>query len=659
MPYDAGVAAAVCYELNNSVAGGRIEKIFQPAKEQIILQIYSKSERFNLCLDADANSPKVYITSQTAENPPSMSMFYSILRKYLMNAKINAVSLIGFDRIFEFKIDAFDEMGFQQPLYIYVECIRKQSNIILCREDAQSPIGCADTPFQKGAYEGNKKIISAIKTVDFSMSESRQILNGLIYIPPSSGDKINPLEIFGKPPSATLSLPPPFKRGLNEDFLTDLENAAVESPDIPVCDWLLSKYQGLSPLVTREIAFQASKSLKDTGISISDVDKQALSFYFNGLAEKIKHNDFTPTMLSDENGGLIDFSYTDIRQYGNKAISKTFDSMSELVDFYFYRKEYDNRIRQKSQDIFKVLTNASSRLNKKIKLLEKELQECKNKEKFRIYGDLITANIYRLEKGLEKYSLENFYYCDDLLPPSNSLTPPSQVCEGGLGAIIEIAVEKNLTPAQNAQKFYKKYNKLKSAEYHLTKQTEAAENDIVYVDSVFESLTRALSERELSEIRDELNESGLMKSLKPGKTGKANQKSKKPPKQLPISKPSEYKSTNGFRILCGKNNKQNDELTFKTAAKNDLWFHAQKIPGSHVILVCAAARSVQFTEPQDIDIEDAAKIAAAYSKGRNMPLVPVDYAYARYVKKPSGAKPGFVTYANFKTAIVKPGLDIL
>ena len=604
MPYDAGVAAAVCHELNGSINGGRIEKIFQPAKEQIVLQIYSKGERFNLCVDADANSPKVYITNQTAENPPSPHNFYSILRKYLINGKINSVSLIGFDRIFEFKIDAFDEMGFQKTLYLYAECIRKQSNIVLCRDDEP----------------GVKKIISALKTVDFSMSESRQVLNGLIYVPPSSGDKINPLDIK------------------HSDFLSDFEKAANECPDVPVRDWLLSKYQGLSPLITREIAFRSSK---DIDISTGAVDKQSFRFYFNELTENIKNNKFTPVMLSDDKGGLIDFSYIDIRQYGNKLVGKTFNSMSELIDFYFYKKDYDNRIRQKSQDIFKVLANASSRLNKKIKLLEKELQECGNKEKSRIYGDLITANIYRLNKGSDKYSVENFYDFDDSLPPSNGTS-------GTPSPTIDIPVDKNLTPAQNAQKFYKKYNKLKSAEEHLSNQIELAQNDINYVDSVFDSLTRALSERELAEIRDELTESGLIKVKVKDKN---NIKSKKPPKQLPVSKPSEYKSTNGFKILCGKNNKQNDYLTFKIASKNDLWFHAQKIPGSHVILACENTGRT----PQDIDIEDAAKIAAAYSKGKNMTLVPVDYAYARYVKKPNGSKPGFVIYTNFKTATVKPG----
>ncbi|MCL2096789.1 MAG: NFACT family protein [Oscillospiraceae bacterium] len=598
MPYDAGVAAAVCYELMSRVEAAdgraRIEKILQPAKEQIILRIYAKGESFNLCLDADANSPKVYITNQTAENPPSMSAFYSILRKYLINAKISGVSLIDFDRIFEFRLDASDEMGFSRTLWLYVECIRKQSNIILCGE--------------------SKKIIASLKTVDFSTSELRQVLNGFEYIKPLSGDKKNPLEISG------------------EEFLTELENDINSSPDISACDWLLSKYQGMSPLITREIAFIASKSLGDAFITIEKIDRNILRFYFFELINQIKNNKFTPVVLFDDTGEkLLDFSYINIRQYGNKSSGRNFESMSELIDFYFDKKDRDNRIKQKSLDIFKVLANASSRLNKKIKVLERELEECGNRDKFRIYGDLITANIYKLKKGEEKYFLENFY--EENMP------------------VTEIHADKNLTPSQNAQKFYKKYNKLKSAEYHLTKQTELTNNDIIYIDSVFESLTRALSERELSEIRLELTESGFMKPLKRGKTEKISKSGVKKQKQLPVSKPQEFKSANGFKILCGRNNKQNDELTFRTASKNDIWFHAQKIPGSHVILLCDnAGRS-----PEDKDIEDAAKIAAAFSKGRNMPLVPVDYAYARYVKKPGGAKPGFVTYSNFKTAIVKPG----
>lgn len=571
MPYDAGVAYAVCCELNNNIQGGRIEKIFQPAKEQVILHIYARGERYRLAIDAGASSPKVYLTNQTVENPPLPPMFYNILRKYIMNAKINSVSLVEFDRIFEFRLDASDEMGFVKTLYIYAECIRKQSNIILCDE--------------------NKKIIAAAKTVSFDMSETRQILPGLLYEPPISG-KTNPLTAN------------------KQDFIQDLESAL---PALPVCEYLLSKYQGFSPLITREIALRAGKS---TDISIGGVDKSNLSYYFSELCGKIKNAEFSPVILYGGDEKLIDFSYIDIRQYGTSAAAKPFESISGLIDYYFYKKEFDNRIRQKSNDIFKVLTNASSRLVKKIKTLERDLAECETKEKFKMYGDLITANIYRLEKGSEEYELENFY--DD-------------------NESIKIAVEKNLTPSQNAQKFYKRYNKFKSAEYHLNKQIENAKDDIIYVDSVFDALTRALSERELAEIRDELAEAGLTRALNKSKQ-----------KKLPVSKPDEYKSPNGFKILCGRNNKQNDNLTFRLADRNDIWFHAQKIPGSHVLLVCGSRT------PENKDIEEAAKIAAANSKGKNMPLVPVDYTPARYVKKPPGAKPGFVIYSNFKTAAVKP-----
>ena len=577
MPYDAGVAYAVRVELDN-IKGGRIEKIFQPAKDQVFLQIYARGERYRLAIDAGASSPKVYLTNQPAENPPSPPAFYNILRKYLMNAKINSVSIVGFDRVFEIKLDASDEMGFGRPLYIYAECIRKQSNIILCGED--------------------KKIISAAKTVSFDMSETRQVLPGLLYEPPFSG-KINPLNVS------------------KEDFCRAFAEARSVSPESPVCEYLLSAYQGFSPLITREIAVRAGKS---ADIPVGEVGESNLSYYFFELTDKLKNNEFSPVMIS-AGEKLIDFSYTDIRQYGSGASVKTFESMSALIDHYFYKKEFDNRIRQKSNDIFKVLANAASRLAKKIKTLEKNLAECESKEQFKIYGDLITSNIYRLEKGLVQYELENFYEDNEK---------------------VKITAEKNLTPAQNAQKFYKKYNKLKSAEYHLTKQIAAANDDIIYVESVFESLTRALSERELAEIRDELAESGLMRAVA-SKSGKSK-------KSLPVSKPEEYISPNGFKILCGRNNKQNDNLTFRLADKNDIWFHAQKMPGSHVILVCGSAGGI----PGGADIEEAAKIAAANSKGKNMPLVSVDYTPARYVKKPPGAKLGFVTYTNFKTAVVKP-----
>ncbi|MCL2157946.1 MAG: NFACT family protein [Oscillospiraceae bacterium] len=606
MPYDAGVAAAVRFELAGKLAGGRIEKVVCPARDRIVLQIYSKGEKHSLCLDMDASLPKVYITNQAEENLASVPQFCLILRKYLINAKISAVSLLGFDRVFEFFIDATDDMGFSRPLCLYAECIRKQSNLILCG-------------IEQGESEQteNKKIISALKSVDFSMSSLRQILNGLTYEPPLLSDKTNPL------------------CETRESFLNGLEEAAKESPELFVCDWMLSRYQGLSPLVTRELAYRAAG---DASVSMGAVGKANLCRCFFELWDNIKSEKFCPTMLKDEKNALVDFSYLEISQYGAKAESTGYEFMSELLDDYFLAKDRDNRIRQKAQDIFKILANATSRLAKKLQKIETGLAECQEREEFRIYGDLITANIYRLEKGADKYAAQNFY--DQDKP-------------------VEISVDKRLTPAQNAQKFYKKYNKLKSAEYHLEEQARLTKDDMSYIESVAQSLSGELSERELAEVRDELAGCGFMKAAKPGKTEKSDKtaktqksgaRSKKPQKRLPVSKPAEYSSKNGFRILCGKNNRQNDELSFSIADKNDLWFHAQKLPGSHVILVCGnVGRS-----PEPGDIEDAAKIAAANSKGSELPLVGVDYAPVRYVKKPNGAKPGFVTYTNFKTVTVSP-----
>jgi len=610
MPYDAGVACAVCFELNNTIKGGRIEKVFQPTKETISLQIYARGERYRLVIDAEASSPKVYLTTmQEFENPVTPLPFYNVLRKYLMNGRIKDVSLVGFDRVFGITIESNDDMGYAQTLCIYAECIRKQSNIILCGEAENNDAG--------------RKIIAAAKTVSFDMSETRQILPGLIYEPPVS-PKINPLLIT------------------KEEFAEDLATAL---PEMAVNEYLLNKYQGFSPLVTREIALRAAKSMGDmswTDISVGEVDKSSLSYYFFDLIDNLKTGKFSPCLIysgkhPDEK--LIDFSYIDIRQYGRGTIighnnadgklaaTKTFDSMCALVDHYFYKKEFDNKIKQKANDVFKALANASSRLVKKIKVLERDLTECDSKEKLKNYGDLITANIYRLEKGAYEYVLENFY--ED-------------------NKTIKIAADKNLTPAQNAQRFYKRYAKLKSAEYHLSKQIESAQDDIMYVDSVFDALTRALSERELAEIRDELAESGIMRgTVKSAEKSRAKAKSNK---SVSLSKPEEHTSPNGFKILCGRNNKQNDNLTFRLAGRNDLWFHAQKTPGSHVVLICENTGRT----PENADIEEAARIAATNSKGKNMPLVSVDYAPVRYVKKPPGAKPGFVTYSNFKTAAVKP-----
>jgi predicted ribosome quality control (RQC) complex YloA/Tae2 family protein len=375
----------------------------------------------------------------------------------------------------------------------------------------------------------------------------------------------------------------------------------------------MGKYLGFSPLIAREIAFRAAKSVSAmTGECKPDVTW----FYFRHITEKIISGNFSPHLLSKNMNEPADFSFIEIRQYGNALVRIPHESMSAMLDHYFSVRESGAKIRQKSQDILKLLGNIHSRLTKKIRLQKTDLEECAGKEKFRTYGDYICSNIYALKKGMPGFTADDYYT---------------------EGKTITIPLDVNLTPQQNSQRYYKRYSKLKTAELHLNKQIGLAELELEYLETVLDALTRALTEPELAEIRDELAANGYVSAKKSGKNLR----------KAAISKPLEFTSPTGLRILCGKNNTQNDYITFKQASKTDLWFHIRNMPGSHVILLCGSA------EASDADIEEAAKIAAVHSKGKNMPLAPVDYTAVRYVSKPAGSKPGFVIYRNFKTVNVR------
>lgn len=591
MPYDAGTAKIICAELDALLTGGRVEKITQPSKEEINFTIYSNRERYRLVFDLDANSPKAYVSAETRENNTNIPMFLTLLRKYLSNGRIVSFAQPEFDRIIETAFDSADDMGFIKRYYLTAELIRKQSNLILSDE--------------------NKRIITLLRHVDFSLSQVRQVMPGMKYEPPVQVDKTDPFSIT------------------KDEFFTLADGAAE---DLPVENFLLKNFRGFSTLLARETAYLTAKR---TDCALGEADRERLWYHFVRILQVLKENTAEPCIIEDKEGMPLDFSFFPVRQYESAAVVRAVGNMSEAVERYFLKRERDRQLRQKAHDILKILSNAESKLNKKLRNQEKDLADCTGKDKYKMYGDLITANIYRLKRGDKTAEVEN-YYTD--------------------GEIISIPLEVNMTPSQNAQKYYKKYNKLKTAEIYLEKQMVEAKADLVYIDTIFDSLTRALSDRELSEIREELTESGLTaKKKKPElKAGK------KPPKEPPLSKPAEFVSPNGFAVLCGKNNKQNDHLTFKTAAKSDLWFHAQKIAGSHCILSGAKAKGASteqktnnIFEPQTEDIEFAAEIAAEHSKGKNMPIIPVDYTAVKYVKKPGGAKPGFVIYDNYKTIIIR------
>ncbi|MHC1693859.1 MAG: NFACT family protein [Eubacteriales bacterium] len=575
MPYDAAFAAGVAYELNNRAAGGRIEKIQQPEPSEIVLLIRRERENMRLVLNAGTASPKVFLSCVQKENPQTAPMLCMLFRKHLTNAKLTSVRQEGFDRVLALEFDATDEMGFAVKRTVQCEIMGQRSNVML--------------------LDGSRRIIAAMKTTDFSSSVKRQILPGLTYeLPPSSG-KLNPLFVD------------------RESFLSLLSAARASSDatnELTVERFLMSCFDGTSALLSREIAYRASRS---TTATLAQCEDERLWSSFSLIMTDIREGRFTPCIVEGMDGRAVDFSFLRPRQYENGAVIREYASFGEVVDSFYGKRDEDERRKQKAQDILKLLTNTASRLTKKIALQTADLSACADKDKLRKYGELITSNIYALKKG-DKAAKVVDYYSED-------------------GGEITIPLDTTLTPSQNAQRYFKKYNKLKSAEVHLREQLDNARRELDYIDTVFDSLTRANTEKELSEIREELYSAGYAKRMK-----------KHAPVKQTSSKPLEFTSPSGHKIYCGKNNRQNDYITTSLASKTDWWFHVKDMPGSHCVLVSPA--------PTDEDMTYAARIAAVHSKAAGGQNVAVDYTQIRYVKKPSGAKPGYVIYDKYNTAYV-------
>jgi predicted ribosome quality control (RQC) complex YloA/Tae2 family protein len=379
-------------------------------------------------------------------------------------------------------------------------------------------------------------------------------------------------------------------------------------------------FEGISPILAREWSFYAGKGEYITSEDITYEQIDRLIFIINHTKNALIENKCTFTAVMDKEDILKDFSFIRTEQFGNLMITKELPSASELLDYFYAERDRSARIKQRANDLFRLLVNLTERTSKRISVQRDELIECKNKDALKLYGDLVSANMYRIQKGDEVLIAENFY--DENLPQ------------------VEIKLDIMKTPSQNAQYYYNEYKKSITAEQKLAEQIEKGEEELAYLDSVFDALTRASTNSDISQLRLELSEQGYIKH--------STQKGK-PPKALP---PVEYKSSDGYCILVGRNNKQNDQLSLKFAEKSDIWLHTQGITGSHVIICTDGAT------PPDKTIEEAAIIAAVNSKGKSSNLVPVDYCLARYVKKPSGAKPGKVIFTNYQTAFVKPDSEL-
>ena len=578
MAFDAAMLRFVTDEINRKLTGGKVDKIFQPGKEEAVFVIRCGGEEHRLNISAGGNGSYMNLTSIKPENPATPPMFCMMLRKHFSGARFAGAEQLGFERAVRLTFDTHDEMGFSTQKHVIAELMGRFSNIIIT--------------------DASDKIIGVLKSVDFTTSEKRQVLTGMRYELPPRQDKADPTS-----------------DDLDERAFKAM--AAAEDPDRPAEKFIMSRFAGLAPLIAREIVYRAAGK---TDATMREAERDLTAQFFK-VIRLIRDTEGTPTVIK-KNGVPVEYAFMDIRQYGQGYEKETTDSFGKLIDVYYGERSREDRLHRKAADVFRLLSNAETRILKKMDKQRAELSDCDDGEKYKLWGDLITANIWQLERGMTACELDNWY--DEA------------------GGKVKIPLDKRLSPQANAQAYYKKYNKSKAARIHLTEQLAAAEEELAYVYTVLDALTRADGEKELSEIRAELWHSGYASKMK-------NYTEKKQ------SAPSiaRYRTTDGHTVLCGRNNAANDYLTTKVAARSDWWFHVKNQPGSHVVLQCFEGER----DPSGEAFTEAAEIAAYNSKARGGVMIPVDYIQAGRVKKPAGSKPGFVVYTTNWTAYVTPDED--
>ena len=577
MALDGITLGLVKKELECYLIGSKIDKVHQPSKNELVFIMRTRNGAYRLYLSCDGQSPRVHMTRYNLENPKTPPMLCMLLRKRLSGATLTKIEQVQNDRILIFEFNGTTDIGDKTKYYVICEIMGQRSNIIFCDIDY--------------------RIIDAVKRIDEEKSSVREILPGLKY-----------------------ELPPiPEKCNILTDNAEKIVDSILDKPEKMLSKAILDTLEGISPIVGREIAYRTVFGDKQVGLLL-DIEKERLNTEISTIRNEIINNN-SFYMLSSVDNVPFDFSFSNIRQYGNVLSKKEYDSISELLDDFYFEKDKINRIKRKASDLFKILNNAVERTSRKINNRRLELEKSENREQLRIFAELITANQYRLTEKSSVYTVENYY--------DNCNT-------------VEVPVNPALTAQQNAQKYFKEYKKATNAEKLLHNLIEEGEQELIYLDTVLDNLSRADSDREITEIRDELEKGGYVKSRKGNK-----QKKDKP---LP---PIEFKSSDGFTILVGRNNVQNDVLTLKTAKNYDMWLHVQKHAGSHTVIV---ADKKEITETA---IYEAACIAAYHSKAKDSSSVAVDYTLIKNVKKPVGAKPGKVIYNTYNTVYVTPNKEFI
>ncbi|MBQ2734452.1 MAG: NFACT family protein [Clostridia bacterium] len=580
MAFDAGMLACVIAEIREKALGARIEKVFQPERDEIVLQMRSIEGGKRLLINAGSNNARIGFTAEQKENPMTPPMLCMLLRKHLQGAKLVDVRQEGFERVARLSFETRDEMGFACTRHLIAEVMGKYSNLIF--------LGDGD------------KVIASMRTVDFSTSSLRQILPGMKYELPPKQAKCDPLEV-------------------DEDAFAAL--FATGGKDRPLDKWISASFLGISATVAREIAYGATGAT-DTLLGACDPERVRSSFF--ATVEQIKTARFAPCMVLRE-GKPVEYAFCTLKQYGIGFEVQPFESAGLLLDAFFHTRDREQHIKQRAADVLRILTNADARIRKKIELQRAELIDCEKGEEYKKYADLITANLYQLQRGMTRVELTDYEdYRED----------------GCFGTCI-ITLDSRLSPSANAQSYYKKYNKSKKAKVELARQIELGETELRYIDTVFDALTHAETSADLCEIRDELYRSGYASRMK-------NYALSKKPATPTVA---QFRTRGGYRVLCGKNNVQNEYITHKLAGKNDYWFHVKNLPGSHTVMLC------EGEEPSVEDFTDAAEIAAYFSKGADGQNVEVDYTLVRNVKKPAGTKPGFVIYHTNWSCIVTPNAE--
>ena len=575
MALDGGFIYCLAAELRESLRDARVDKIHQPSREELVVALRSKSGTYKLYISARVQSPRVHLVNSVPENPASPPMFCMLLRKKLGGGKLAAIRQDGLERVLYFDFDCINELGDPVRLTLAAEMTGRHSNIVLIADG---------------------KIVDAIKRVDFAMSDVRPLLPNVEYIPPLPLEgRLSPLDYEGKA----------------------IADAVRSGKGGDLTGALLAVTQGLSPLVCREIVSQTLRRQQKSTAELTEDEWSRLVFYIDRVRGVLLDGERrVPYLIKASDGTPKEFGFMLITQYGLSALGVEQPSFSELLETFYSEKDRVERLRARSHDTLKLLVNATARIERKLQRQREELARSGEREQKRLYGDLLMAQSYAVPVGASSAELVNYY-------DEN-------------GKTITVPLDPSRSATQNAQRYYKEYRKAQTAERILAEQIAAGEEELRYLDSVLDALSRAESLAEIAEVRRELAGSGYIRQT---------DTRRKPPASVG---PMLFESDDGFVIAVGRNNIQNDQLTLKTARGRDVWFHVKDIAGSHTVVF------TEGVEPPETTLMQAAILAATHSKAAASSQVPVDYALVRHVHKPSGAKAGMVIYDHQKTVYVTP-----